>query len=233
LNEDFPVPNVSLTSENAELQICSELTLLAEGFLAKTSAMQDSGQASMGSVQDCGQNISGSLASYDRKSRSWRTSQLCLDGELSEFSGTWPRSGMTRSGGLYRLATLALPTCEKGSGLFPTPRRGDADKRGDFDETNPRNGFVGAVKRIFLPTLGKNEFKGSSRKRYRGSKHFRGAKMSEGLGTCAEDAIYLNPSFGELVMGFPIGWTELVDSETPSSRKSRSGSVKGSSQRRR
>ncbi|HEX5704919.1 MAG TPA: hypothetical protein VFX97_17105 [Pyrinomonadaceae bacterium] len=66
-----------------------------------------------------------------------------------------------------------------------------------------------------LPTIGKNEFKGSSKDRYRGSVNFHGAKMSEGLRTCEDDPIYLNPSFAEVVMGFPIGWTELDQSETP------------------
>lgn len=29
------------------------------------------------------------------------------------------------------------------------------------------------------------------------------------------DAIYLNPNFCEMLMGFPVGWTELEASETP------------------
>ena len=72
-----------------------------------------------------------------------------------------------------------------------------------------------AVKRLFLPTIGKNEPKGASRKRFLGSAHFRGAKMSEGLRTCETDPTYLHPSFSEAVMGFPIGWTELRHVETP------------------
>jgi len=61
----------------------------------------------------------------------------------------------------------------------------------------------------YLPTMGANEFKGSGRKRYRGSKEFRGAKMSEGLRTSEGDPIYIHPSFAEVVMGYPIGWSEL------------------------
>jgi hypothetical protein len=30
----------------------------------------------------------------------------------------------------------------------------------------------------------------------------------------------LNPTWVEWLMGFPLGWTDLGDSETPSSRKS-------------
>lgn len=65
-----------------------------------------------------------------------------------------------------------------------------------------------------LPTIGKNEYKGSSAKRYRGSKDFRGAKMVEGLRTCSTDPIYLTPSFAEIAMMWPITWTELHVSAT-------------------
>lgn len=58
-----------------------------------------------------------------------------------------------------------------------------------------------------LPTLGANESRGSSRKRFRGSPHFRGAKMSEGLRTCLSDPLYTHPNFAEAAMGFPKDWT--------------------------
>jgi hypothetical protein len=66
----------------------------------------------------------------------------------------------------------------------------------------------------WLPTLGKNEFKGAGKKRYRGSSEFRGAKMSEGLRTCEQDPIYLTPLFGEYAMGWPLTWTGLAPLET-------------------
>lgn len=70
-----------------------------------------------------------------------------------------------------------------------------------------------------IPTILHTEHKGSSRKRFVGSPEYRGSRMSEGLRTSLEDPIYLNPSFGELAMGFPIGWTDLSASETPSIQK--------------
>jgi hypothetical protein len=60
-----------------------------------------------------------------------------------------------------------------------------------------------------LPTTGANEGKGSSKKRYRNSPHFRGAKTSEALRICETDPIYLNPLFAELIMMWPLGWTDL------------------------
>lgn len=62
----------------------------------------------------------------------------------------------------------------------------------------------------WLPTIGKNEFKGAARARFRGSKEYRGAKMSEGLRTCTEDPMYLHPLFAEYAMGWPLTWTELA-----------------------
>lgn len=162
------------------------------------------------------------LANFDPTTSSWRTSQTCLvallnsqgDG-LAEFSRTWPSAGILRNGRTYQREPWALPIAENAFGLLPTPRKNDSQKSGNFDITNDRNGFPAAVKRLFLPTLGKQEPKGSSKKRFRGSPHFRGAKMSEGLRICEDDPIYLHPSFAEAVMGFPIGWTALGPVETP------------------
>jgi hypothetical protein len=75
----------------------------------------------MEAVAACGPNSLDSLASYDRATQSWRTSQHSLFGGLDEFSETWPRSGMTRSGTAYQLQPLAPPTGEIESGLLPTP----------------------------------------------------------------------------------------------------------------
>lgn len=63
---------------------------------------------------------------------------------------------------------------------------------------------------LSLPTIGKNEFKGSSAVRFLGSHHFRGAKMSEGLRTCESDPQYLTPDFAEALMLWPTMWTALA-----------------------
>lgn len=68
-----------------------------------------------------GANTFGSLASYDRQSSSWRTSQLCLVEGSAEFSETWPRSGMMLSGIAYPLPTLAPDIFGTEYGLWPTP----------------------------------------------------------------------------------------------------------------
>ena len=85
----------------------SDRTSFAAGSLARTLATRESAPESMVSDPGYGQSSPELLASYDRSSRRWKTSQLCLDGDLSEFSETWPRSGMTRSGIAYLLPPLA------------------------------------------------------------------------------------------------------------------------------
>lgn len=199
-----------------------KLTSLQEGSHAKTLARQVSKLASHRKQEaGYGPKLSGLLASYSQDTSSWRTSQTCLvalanneaDG-LAAFSETWPNAGMMLNGRTYPLEPWARHTLENVSGLLPTPRKNDSQKRENFNVEELRNGFPAAVKRLFLPTIGKNEPKGASRKRFLGSQHFRGAKMSEGLRTCEEDPTYLHPSFAEAAMGFPIGWTELGPAET-------------------
>lgn len=63
------------------------------------------------------------FARYSRKSLSWRTCQRFGGAGSTRFSGTWPRTGMTRSGRAYELPTLALPTGASGSSSSASGRR--------------------------------------------------------------------------------------------------------------
>ena len=119
-----------------------------------------------------------------------------------------------RSGKLYPHQPLVLHTNESGRFLLPTLR---ANKPTGYSSKGYGETTEQAIKRLMLPTIGANEGKGAGHKRFRGSTHFRGAKTSEALRTCETDPIYLNPSFAELMMGFPVGWVCLA---TPLSRRS-------------
>jgi hypothetical protein len=74
------------------------LTWFRAGFLAKTYRRPARGGASTQSAVACGEKWLGSLAKYDRNSRSWKTPQCSLLEGLDEFSETWPRWGMMRDG---------------------------------------------------------------------------------------------------------------------------------------
>lgn len=77
----------------------------------------------MESEADYGQNTSESLARFDPSTSSWKTSQRSLEGELIEFSGTWPASGMVRNGKLFLRPILGCRIVENESLLLPTPTR--------------------------------------------------------------------------------------------------------------
>src|SRR4051812_717313 len=107
------------TYEQLPLIESSDPTCSAADSLARTSATQGSERESMENGQDYGASTPVLLAKYDRDSSSWRTSQLCLEGGLSEFLETWPRSGLMRSGIAYQLPPLVPLTDAIEYGLWP------------------------------------------------------------------------------------------------------------------
>ena len=72
----------------------------------------------------------------------------------------------------------------------------------------PWNGTSG-----LLPRPTKSDQKGAGYKRFRTSPTYRG-NFREAIREVETDGIYPNPEFAEWVKGFPIGWTELAQSET-------------------
>ena len=161
----------------------AQLMLLQGGSLAKTYQPQVNSLALVASAPAYTSKCLELLASVDLDTQFLKTSQGCL---LETQVGGSQNFSMTwpRSGLMQSGIVSKLPTLA---------HRIDATECG------------------LLPTLGKNEGKGASRKRYVGSDHFRGAKMAEGLRTCPTDQIYTHPNFAEAAMGFPRGWTDLQD----------------------
>ena len=190
----------------------------------------------------------GSFASFDRDTSSWRTSQLCLDGEWDEYSETWPRAGMTRNGTAYRLRPLAPLTDVIGSGslltptaapynqggsggelaiaarLLPTPVVGDArqTRNATANRTNPNSAHHAGetLTDRLLPTPTKSDGQGGP--------GCSGRDGGENLWTTvasSTEGSRLNPCFVEWMMGYPTGWTDSQRSETHSCRKSPSGSA--------
>jgi hypothetical protein len=101
----------------------------AAAFPARTSRMQERAPGSMGPARVFGASLPASFASYDPATSSWRTSRPSSPGKGSagtgprseEFSETWPRSGMTRSGRSYPLESSGHHTYASGSGSSPIP----------------------------------------------------------------------------------------------------------------
>lgn len=198
-------------SRGAEL-----LTWFLAGFPAKTSAALEKERESTEREAGYGAKWQGSFATYSPATSSWKTAQCSLLEDSDEFSETWPRWGLMRDGECFPVTMQAEFTYASASGLrLPTPRSCSA-MAARITENTANAKFPNletVLARLTLPTLGANEGKGSSKKRFIGSPDFRGAKMSEGLRTCEQDPIYLNPLFGELTMMWPLGWTDLKPSE--------------------
>lgn len=71
-----------------------------------------------------------------------------------------------------------------------------------------------------LPTVTARDFRSPGKQSHPRLNGSRGLPLPEDLGS------QLHPELSEALMGFPIGWTELEVSEMPSSRKSRTKSLK-------
>lgn len=206
---------------------------------AKTLAWQGGGQGSTKTpAADYGQSTPVLLAKYDPNSSSWRTSQLCLEGGLTAFSETWPRSGMMRSGTAYQLPPLVRLTDATGSGLWQTPVANDSvnRKNGNYNSrgepklsaqvklwATPQAGdakacYTGTQNQVMLahqvkmfPTQAARDWKDN------GTSPAELNRNSVTLATSAGGS--LNPTWVEWLMGFPTDHTALNALETPSSRK--------------
>lgn len=158
--------------------------LFPEAFHVKIYRWLVKVQVLMGKIQDSGGNISGWFAKYDPQECMWKTPQCSLLGESTEYLKTWPKWGIMLHGECLELPTLELTTTGKGSGYWPTPTK--SDYKGGSDNHN-------RVLREKSPSL----------LMYFLHKNFRSGKTS-----------YPNPILLEVVMGWPLGWTELKPSET-------------------
>ena len=196
----------------------------------------------MAKDRDCGQPLRGPFSFYDQSMCAWKTSQLCLDGEWSEFWETWPRAGMTRSGKAYELPTLARRTAENESGLLPAPTVQDAENDGGpsqfFRHTVPLNSFV----KLF-PTprvcaglrssgMNRTEFyrkfwaTPSATDGSRGADYNRPNRTNGGRDLVTDVGGQLNPAWVCWLMGYPSDWMDLPSSGRKSrqSRASRKAS---------
>jgi hypothetical protein len=165
-----------------------------------------------------GGNIRASLANYDLNSSSWKTSQFSFHGDLTGYSGTWPKSGMTRNGIAFRRAPLVPLTDGTASGLWPTPKtgsnrnsrqaiidaKGNGKHKSDLSLAQAIEVMAGILPRELrtfseLPPQWKKKWPTPTANRRNGLQSH-GVNMISGS---------LNPMWVEWLMGFPLGWTDL------------------------
>jgi DNA (cytosine-5)-methyltransferase 1 len=214
-------PNVPIypdVSDYGTMETQLAFRLSAEDSLVRTSALRDWEQAWLANAAAYGENTPELLATYDRSTSSWRTSQLCLVEGLTRFSETWPRSGTMQNGIAYQLPPLVPLTDETGSGLLPTPAATDWKGSVRGETLQARASMTRGVRleeyllRQQLPTPSAGSSHSAGRLDEWGGKNpLRGTDIGR---------LHLSPLFVEEIMGFPIGHTDCGPSEMPSSRRS-------------
>lgn len=212
------------------------LTSFLAAFPVKTSALQEAEKASAESEADCGKNLNGLLAKYDPDTHSLKTAQRSLLEDSIPSSPILPKSGSMQNGCVYQRPNAELrtsateygysvptPTAQEGGynkssphgkkrpslttmarkNLWPTPKANDAKKGGNFDTGNPRNGLPAAAKKYPTPTARDSSPEGLEAGKKRNTpKLTTVVQIEDGSGQ-------LNPTWVELLMGWPKGWTDL------------------------
>jgi len=219
----------------------------AEAFPARTSVLRERTPALKVNAAAYGRNTPELLARLDPATSSWRTSQHSLEGGLTEFSETWPRSGTMLNGIAYQLPPLVRLTDATVSGSWPTRTGDDAG-----NVTRKSGDFQSLTRAVMWPTpltVRANDSDNTAGRYYPNKKQFdlakavhlwRSPNASDAKGRSGPNCLAfkvgnvnkladqvdgsLNPTWVEWLMGFPLGWTVCEAWETRSSRKSRKSS---------
>jgi hypothetical protein len=194
-------------------------TALRQAFRARTFHSLERVPDLPESVQVYGGRFAEPFAWYDRPSRCWRTWQRCLIEGWERYSEAWPRSGMTRNGIAYRLPTFAHPISATEYGSWPTPRCGDGMshpiRKPENIKGNGRGRLEDVVSLRNWPTpTAVTATGGLALCKWGGAgsrEKLRKMISPEELNGA------LNPRWVEWLMGYPTGWVNSTDSETPSS----------------
>lgn len=231
LAEDlYPSPPSGMTYEHLKEMTLAQLTSFTEASHARTSALRDLELAWVESEADFLTTSQGLSKKQTRDLFFSKTSQQLELVASTVSSKHLPSSGMTVGGRFYQPKKLAPVTFAKGGSCLPTPRANDAEKRGDFDTSNPRNGLPAAARLLPTPTAqsyGSNQGGAAGRQGKRResveSMARRGLiptpmardwKASGGANRESPDLSftmggYLNPQFVEEIMGYQINHTAL------------------------
>jgi hypothetical protein len=156
------------------------LMLYLEDFHAKTSQLQEKELGLKDKEAECGQRWQGLLAKLDLNTLSWKTPQCSLLEDSEQSLEIWSRWGTMRNG-----------VCCRSS---------DSIGFGHIGE----NEFG-----CWLPTPVTSMWRGASKKRFWGSRDYKGSFTTEWVRTNKDCEQYYHPDYVELIMDFPDKWTEL------------------------
>jgi len=150
------------------------LTLYLAGFHARTLVPLERELELQENEAECGEKWRASFTKYDPDSRSWKTHQCSLLGDLEPFSETWPQWGLMHDGECWEQRTLEQITNGTEFGLLPTPVKSD--------------------------------YKGTSKNSKFQSRMIQYQAWDDGTGA---STLYPNPLAYEVLMGWPLRWTDL------------------------
>ena len=163
--------------------------------------------------QDCFMNSCESFAWYDHDTSCWRMLLPSSTKDLILYLGRWPKQGMTVNGLASKQATWAPATSAIGGGALPTPATQEHKRRGPNSKQQKLSNTEN-----WLPTPCASNAKEvgprGSASQIHNEQNGNLCGVIKGLPSVPTGApMYLNPSFVEEMMGFPVGWTDLKRSE--------------------
>ena len=204
----------SMTTSLPSTQSHIQPTLFAVASPAKTSPLQANRRVSskaLGLVSFT--NSSESFAWYDPSTSSWKTSQRSLLTDWTPFSESWPRQGLMLNGHVFQQVLWEPAISVTDGGLLPTPR---AQEPGSTSHTHGDSVMervcleIGVPTKKYpstLPTPTTNDSKNSTLPPSQIDRDGLAGAMLRNDSIPTGEATYLNPSFVEEMMGFPVGWT--------------------------
>lgn len=177
--------------------LSNPLTSSAGDFPAKMSAKLEQGEELQGNALDSTFKCLQPFAIFDPATRSWKTSQVCLTGDLATFSEDWPTSGLMRNGECFPRAPWVHHTHGSECFFWHTPTSNDHKPAGQVE--------MDMVLRHMNGERVDNTY----------------IRLRSQLAARSMKRLPANPSWIEWLMGYPIGFTVSKHSEIASSRKSR------------
>ena len=162
-----------------------ELTSLVEDFHAKTSVLREKWKVSKENALGCGVKCLELYGTLDPSTSSLKTCQLFLFEDLNKSYAPFPKSGIAQNGSVFQTHLLDTHTKENDYTLLPTPTK--SDYKATFAQIEPLTRYLKSGHQIRLMDI----------------LCHKGFTKSDRL------------KLFEMVMGFPIGHTELEVSETP------------------
>lgn len=194
-------------------------TSSAAAFPAKTSAQPDEVQALRAKEAVYGKKCSESFARFDHATRSWRTAQCSLLGDLEPYSEVWPKAGIMLRGWCWEPTRSEHLISGSGCGFsrrtpdgvsfFHTPNCSGLD-----GGSNSRKALKKRHRHLFpTPTCAQAPNSGSNTKGPKSLMEVSKTNWSPGapwpVETLPLRGGQLNPMWVEWLMGWPLGWTDL------------------------